>query len=210
MKSEIRIFCDSEAELREFVQRVLSAPTVNAVLPAYQPAAIFDANAAQEQQGPQTPAQPEKKPRKPRADAGQPRGPYKTGADAGTTASSAPGTTPAAGAAGGDPVTAGGPPATPTAAAPAPTNSAAPSEPTVQPGSTPGSAPAAAEPTMDDARAALGRINAVKGLGMNACMGHLAKFHVNRISLLEKQHFAEFIRLADAMIADHEAQAKKA
>ena len=62
---------------------------------------------------------------------------------------------------------------------------------------------------MDDARAALGRINAVKGLGMNACMGHLAKFHINRISLLEKQHFARFIELADKLIAEHEAQAKK-
>jgi hypothetical protein len=119
--------------------------------------------------------QPDKKPRKPRSDAGQPRGPYKTnGADAGTTASSTPGTTPEAGAGGGDPVTPECPPATPTAAAPAPTPPAAPTV-----------------PTLDDVKAAMSKLS--KAVNIDANIKMLAKFGVDRASALPEAKRAEFI-----------------
>lgn len=200
MKSEITIFCSNEAELREFVQRLLSEPAQPRMEVVIQTPVTLDT-------APRTDTT--KPARKPRADAGKPRGPYKTtGADAGTTASSTPGTTPAAGAVGGDPVTTESPPATPTAAASAPTISAAPAAEGNANGSpsvagNPGPAPAAAEPTEADAKAAMGRINKTEGLGMPACIDFLATFGVNRITLLPKEKYAEFIKAADALVAAH-------
>lgn len=196
MKSEITIFCSNEAELREFVQRLLSEPATASEVTINVPVTLDTA--------PRSTTLTETKPaRKPRADAGKPRGPYKTtttGADAGTTASSTPGTTPAAGAVGGDPVAAESPPATPTAAASASTTSAAP-EQTVTPAQS--AAPAAAEPTEADAKAAMGRINKTEGLGMPACIDFLETFGVNRITLLPKEKYAKFIKAADALVAAH-------
>jgi hypothetical protein len=146
----------------------------------------------------------DKKPRKPRNDAGKPRGPYKTtGADAGTTASSTPGTTSDADAVGGDPVTTESPSATPTAAASAPPASAAPATADAQAPEAQRTEPpaSAAEPTFDDARDAMGRINATASLGMPECIAHLASFGINRISLLKKEDFARFIAEANAKIA---------
>ena len=138
-------------------------------------------------------AAPAKKLRKPRSDAGKVRGPYKTagGAPDGTPSTTAP--TSAAPAS---------PPA-PEPAAPVQDGVLLP-EPTV---ATPtGGAPAAADLTIDDARAALKRINNTKGLGTPVCIGHLQGFGVNRISDLPKDQYAEFIRRADEMIAKHTAK----
>ena len=141
--------------------------------------------------------QPEKKPRKPRNDAGKPRGPYKTN---GEPAASEPGV-------GGQNSVAPSQPAAPAT----PTTSAAPGKAPAE-GDKPqpsGVVPAtaAAEPTLDDARAALARINAVPGLGMEACLAHLAEFGTDRITLLKKEHYARFITAADAKVAA--AKAKK-
>lgn len=70
------------------------------------------------------------------------------------------------------------------------------------------STPAAADPTMDDARGALGLLNETPGLGMPACMQHLQEFGVNRISLLPKEKFAIFIKQAKEKVAEHKAAAK--
>ena len=214
MKSEIVIYCDNERELQEFARRILNVPNNIQVVQLgdfVEPTreSIVDAK-------PELPAVPGNpapvtKTRKPRADAGKPRGPYKsTGADAGTTASSTPGTTPAADAVGGDPVTTESPSATPTAAASAPTNSAAPTQAiTPAPESaTPAAAEPAKELTETDARAALARINQTAGLAMPACMAHLAKFGVDRITKLPKEKYAEFIKSADELIAARKAAAK--
>jgi hypothetical protein len=186
MYSKITIFCDNEAELREFAERILSKPTVAFPEPVSPQAVI------------QTPVMldPVEKPaRKPRADAGKPRGPYKTN---GEPAASVPGAADA---------TASAKPEAPAT----PANSAAPEKAPAE-GDKPqpsGVVPAtaAAEPTLDDARAALARINAVPGLGMEACLAHLAEFGTDRITLLKKEHYARFIAAADAKVAA--AKAKK-
>jgi hypothetical protein len=192
MYSKITIFCDNEAELREFAERILSKPTVAFPEPVSPQAVI------------QTPVMldPVEKPaRKPRADAGKPRGPYKT-----TTT--------------GEPAETVQQDGTDKAAALAPAKSELPATPTTS--AAPEKAPAegdkpqpsgvvpataAAEPTLDDARAALARINAVPGLGMEACLAHLAEFGTDRITLLKKEHYARFITAADAKVAA--AKAKK-
>lgn len=115
-----------------------------------------------------------KKPRKPRADAGVPRGPYKTtGADAGATASSTPETTPQVGAAAGDPAPVESPPAQPTAAA---------------------SAPTPAEPTLDDVKATMSVLSKKKNIDANIQL--LAKFGVQKASALPTTKYAEFIAAA--------------
>jgi hypothetical protein len=134
------------------------------------------------------------KTRKPRADAGKPRGPYKTN---GEPAASVPGAADA---------TASAKPEAPAT----PANSAAPEKAPAE-GDKPqpsGVVPAtaAAEPTLDDARAALARINAVPGLGMEACLAHLAEFGTDRITLLKKEHYARFIAAADAKVAAGKAK----
>lgn len=137
---------------------------------------------------PSTPATPEralaaagavveKKLRKGRSDAGKVRGPYKT-------AGGAPDVTPLTAA----------PPSAAPVAPPAPTPLTGEGEPAV------GSDPAL---TLDDARAALKRINDTKGLGTPVCIGHLHTFGVNRISDLKQEHYADFIRQADELIARH-------
>ena len=188
MYSKITIFCDNEAELREFAERILSKPTVAFPEPVSAQAVI---------QTPVTLDPVEKPARKPRADAGKPRGPYKT-----TTT--------------GEPAETVQQDGTDKAAALAPAKSELPATPTTsaaagesvatKPGATP-PAPVAAEPTLDDARAALARINAVPGLGMEACLAHLAEFGTDRITLLKKEHYARFITAADAKVAA--AKAKK-
>jgi hypothetical protein len=213
MQAEIMIYCDNTDELMEFARRVLSRPADNRHIdvdvlakrnadvfaPPGEPTIKFPLYPAA--QGNPAPVQAK---RKPRNDKGQVRGPYKNGADAGTTASSTPGTTSDADAVGGDPVTTESPSATPTAAASAPPASAAPATadaqaPEAQRTEPPASA--AAEPTFDDARDAMGRINATASLGMPECIAHLASFGINRISLLKKEDFARFIAEANAKIA---------
>ena len=127
--------------------------------------------------------------RKPRADAGKPRGPYKS---TGVVAEGA------------SPNTAS--PAEPASAATAPTNSEAPvASPTATP-TTASAAPVASEPgkelTIDDARAALKRISDTKGLGMEACMTHLQEFGVTRISDLKAPDYALFVKQADQKVAE--------
>lgn len=187
MRSEITIFCDNEDELREFVQRVLSEPRSDVVV--HIPVTLESAPRVTTTDS-TAPAAPVKKERKPRADAGQKRGPYKTtggaaeGASAGEAAS----------------------PADPSSAAATPTSPAAP-EQTVQatPAPAQSAAPAAAEPgkepTLDDVRAALKRVSDTKDLGMPACMGQLAKFHVLRVSEVKKEQYAEFIKACDELVA---------
>lgn len=128
------------------------------------------------------PEQPDmsKPARKPRADAGKSRGPNKT--TTGEPAASEPGQ-------GANSV------ATAPAAPATPTPIANPQD-------------GGKELTLDDARAALGRINQTASLGMPACMQHLTEFKVNRISLLEKKDFALFIKQADAKVAEAVAAAK--
>ena len=169
---------------------------------------------------PTPPTATDKKPRKPRNDAGKPRGPYKTN---GGPASSNPGV----------PESALAP--TPQPAEPvSPTNAAAPEKASAEAigggtgttagGATPvpavpsqgaegktvsGSAPAAAAPTIDDARAALALINKTPGMGMPAVMLHLQDFNTNRASLLKPEQYAAFIASAKQKVADHEAAAAR-
>ena len=62
------------------------------------------------------------------------------------------------------------------------------------------------ELTIDDARAALKRINDTKGLGTPVCIGHLQAFGVNRISDLPANMYEDFIFRADEMIAKRTAK----
>ena len=131
-----------------------------------------------------------KKPRKPRSDAGRVRGPYKTagGAPDGTPPNEIPST------------------AAPTSAAPASPPAPA-SEPSAGPaGLTLAAAEVDKELTIDDARAALKRINDTKGLGTPVCIGHLQAFGVNRISDLPANMYEDFIFRADEMIAKRTAK----
>jgi len=132
--------------------------------------------------------QPERKPRKPRSDAGQPRGPNSR-----TTGQQAPGAsaTPTkdakaegAGAPSGD---AGGvsKPTEPTGSAPVP--SAAPSA-------------AASEITLDQVRAKLHQLHAMKGQGVEASLAALQTFKVMRVSDLPKEKYAEFMAHVDEKI----------
>lgn len=143
-----------------------------------------------------------KKPRKPRSDAGQPRGPYGPRTqEANAAGAGAPTDTPSTPNAGGEPTGSAPVPsaapaaaASPETAAPAPAPQQASAAANVAP--TPGAAP-----TLDDARAALGRINKTPGLGMPACMTHLQDFGVNRISAVKPEDYARFIKEADEKVA---------
>jgi hypothetical protein len=141
------------------------------------------------------------KTRKPRADAGKPRGPYKT-STTGEPAASEPG------------VQGGDLPVAPQPAAPVtPTTSASPDarvaeQRTVNPpeaGANPVGGPTL---TLDDARAALKRIKDTKGLATPACIAHIQSFGVDAISKLPAEKYAEFIRQADEKIAAHLATVK--
>lgn len=55
--------------------------------------------------------------------------------------------------------------------------------------------------TVEDGRAAMKRISGTKGLGMDACMKHLAEFGVDMISKLPADKLGEFIARADAKVA---------
>jgi hypothetical protein len=154
-----------------------------------------------------TPPAPGKKPRKPRADAGKPRGPYKTtgGPAASTPADQADVAASSAAA-----------PASPTqSAAPAVAHTDGVGPATAEAvnsgsGATP---PAAADPdkapTIDDARAALKRINDTPGLGMEACMTHMADFGTNRVLLLKPEQYPSFIKSADEKVAAAKAAAAR-
>lgn len=162
MKFQLTIEGDSPAELYEVVDRLRGRDVEVVVdMPAVTNAAV----------------EAFKEIRKKRADAGKPRGPYKT---TGEAPASAPGTTEAH---------AGAP--TP-AAAPTPTQSAAPAQAaTPAPES---AAPAAAAPlTEADIRKALKAVNDKAGLGMPACRELLLSFGVEQISKVTKDRYAEFI-----------------
>lgn len=218
MKAVLTLEFDKLADLREAVQRLApNGPTMNIQLlkpaapvspevvpfvPVPQPMAenadLTTASNAADPGAGLVPKAPAKPPRKPRADAGKPRGPYKT------TTTGEPVTPEAVRAADSD---------AETAAAPAtPTKSAAPT-------STPAGAAAATEPsvaadpskplTLDDARAALALISGTKGMGMAACMQHLGAFGVIRISDLKPEHYPLFIRQAREKVAEAAKEAQQ-
>ena len=129
----------------------------------------------------------EKRARKPRADRGQKREPY--GPRTTTTGEpAAPSVTAEqAGAA-----------ATASAAPATPTTSSAPQEPkSAAEGQHEPPAAAAEESefpaTLDGARAAMAALNATAGKGMDACIGTLKVFGVNRISDLPAEKYGHFI-----------------
>ena len=138
---------------------------------------------------------PAEKTRKPRADAGKPRGPYKT-STTGEPAASEPGPTGLSG-----PV----PPVAPVS----PTTTAAPSSAEAQAKKADKAADqltsAAATLTLDDAKAALRRVKDTKGLGTPACIGLIQSFGFDRISDLPAEKFPELLRQVDAMIAKQAA-----
>ena len=132
------------------------------------------------------------KTRKPRSDAGKPRGPYKTNGE--PAAGEAQQETAKASAESSSPTTTDSP------------DARVAEQRTVNPPEA-GANPVGG-PTLDDAKAALGRIKDTKGLGTPTCIGHLQSYGVNRISDLPKEKYAEFIKAADELIARHAAGAK--
>lgn len=177
------------------------APAVSADIPPV---------VAGEQPAPTSPAAPattEKPKRKPRSDAGQPRGPYKLTPEEQERALKAAEANKEDDAVRQrlqDERDAAAKPAE--SAAPAASKPSATSAQAPEVASTP--AAAAADPTMEDARTALGLINSEPGMGMPACMAHLADFGVNRISALPKEKFADFIKRAKEKVAEHQAAKK--
>lgn len=200
MKAEVTIYCDSEDELREFADRILSRPIP--IVPT-----IVGAGAAQEQKGPQgisQQAQQQAQPaatrqRKPRSDAGQPRGPYKTNDGAPS------GGQPASGAA--TPGTGAGTTAGFESPRPSPQPAAPAQEPksAAEGQSVPPATPAAADSALTEAdvRAALKVVSDTAGLGMQTCMGIINSFGVDRISSLPKDQYAAFKAKCEEIVANH-------
>jgi hypothetical protein len=145
----------------------------------------------EEQQGPLPAA---KKPRKPRSDAGQARGEYRHRTTMGEPAALEPGAVRGSASTPTPPAA----PATPPASA-APAKSAA-----VEPPQAP-QAPEAADLTLDAVRETLGRLHAVPGKGMTACMAALKAFGVLRISDLPKEKYAEFSKHVLAQLPKEKA-----
>jgi len=178
-------------EVRKFAEQVFFPPQVTfAALPPA-PGEIVGAGAviaAQEAQQQQQSAvgtvEAEKPKRKPRADAGVPRGPYKTTGEPATAA-----------AQGQEPQRTEPPaPVSPTQQAAPPASAATPPAAPVAP------SPAGAAPTLADARAALKRISDTKGLGAEAVVAHLAAHGVNQLTKLPEAMYAAFIAAADAKV----------
>lgn len=191
IKFELRIFGDSPAELYSVVDRLRGQQ---------QDIEVVHVAPARDDVPPVETAEQPKRTRKPRSDAGQARGPYKNTATPDGNGAAAP----VAEA----PVTAGAANVAPSAAVP---TVATVQETTIAADGqhVPPAAPVAA-PTEAEARAALKRINETKGLGMEACMGQLRSFNIEKISALPKEDYAQFIASCDKMVAAHLAlQAKK-
>jgi hypothetical protein len=117
----------------------------------------------------------EKPPRKPRSDAGKPRGAYKKSDNVELAEQLREQKNAAAPE---QAITPAPESAVPAAAAPAATGAL----------------------TIEDARAALDRINKTAALGMAGCIAHLNSFGYARVSDLPKDKYAEFIAAADAKI----------
>lgn len=195
MKITITHEFDNPGEAFAFLQRMM--PGANQVV-VTEPAAPAEpvstpvASAGAASVAAPAAAAPAKPPRKPRADAGKPRGPYKTGQEIKDAMNAAEAAAKDANGAG-----AGAPTDTPTATSgPEPTGSAP-----VPPAA---SAPAASSPgklTLADVRAKLEELKNTEGLGMPACMDQLKEFGVNRISAVKEEQYPDFVAKIDAKIA---------
>lgn len=144
-------------------------------------------------------AQPEKRQRKPRSDAGKPRGSYKPTGEPAASEPQSPSATDSA-------VAGSAAPATPTTSTPpqaAPAASSAVAAPAAGAGAVVEAL--AKKLTKDDAFAALSRINAEPGLGMEACRKFMLSLGYNRISDVKEETYADFITKVDAAIAAHRA-----
>jgi hypothetical protein len=181
VKASITLEFDNPASLYAAVDRLRGKDAVTVNIPPNSFVVAQDVRAEHVAHVDEQSLPTETKTRKPRADAGKPRGPYKTstnnaGAEQGGTQPTEEAGAPAAGGPGPD---------TP---APAP-SSAAPVT------------GAAASLTLDDAKAALRRVKDTKGLGTPACIGLIQSFGFDRISDLPAEKFPELLVRVDEMIA---------